>query len=83
MLRGERCPLADGADAIVVMLDPAEDVTERLVSALREQQPGTAILAVPQGEEHSVPDGCVEVGATGSETFARVLSVVGMSPTAA
>ena len=82
VLRGERCPLADGADAIVVMLDPAEDVTERLVDALREQQPGTAILAVPQGEENLVPDGCINVGATGSETFSTVLSLVGMSPTA-
>jgi RimJ/RimL family protein N-acetyltransferase len=78
VLRGERCPLAEGADAIVVMLDPGEATTEQLLAALREQLPGTPVLAVPGG--HRLPDGCVDVGPTVAETFATVLSLVGMSP---
>lgn len=81
VVRGEACPLADGADAIVVMLDPAADETASLVAALRRRRPGIPILAVPPDEgSGELPDGCVAVGATGSETFARVLSLVGMSP---
>ena len=80
VLRGERCPLADGADAIVVLLDPDECTTGRLVAALREQRPGTPILAVPDDRGDRDPESCVDVGATGRETFARVLSLVGTSP---
>ena len=82
VLRGEHCPLADRADAIVVMLDPDEDTTEHLVAALREQQGGTPILAAPPTTGDQLPEGCVEVDGTGSETFATVLALVGMSPCA-
>lgn len=80
VLRGERCPLADGADAIVVMLEPGDPTTDQLIASLREQQPGTPILAVPHAGGTRGPDGCIDVGATGAETFATVLSLVGMSP---
>lgn len=83
VLRGERCPLADRADAIVVMLDPDDDTTEQLLATLRTQQAGTPILAAPPTSGTPLPEGCVEVGATGSETFATVLALVGMSPAAA
>ncbi len=44
VLEGARCPLADGADAIVVLLDPDDDRSEQLVRAHREQSPGTPVL---------------------------------------
>jgi len=82
VLRGERCPLADRADAIVVMLDPDDDTTGQLVASLRDQQAGTPILAASPTTGEQLPEGCVEVDATGSETFATVLALVGMSPVA-
>jgi hypothetical protein len=35
---------------------------------------------VPDDRGDRDPESCVDVGATGRETFARVLSLVGMSP---
>ena len=83
VLRGERCPLADGADAIVVMLDPDEPTTGELIDALRSQRPSAPVLAVRSRRadpEAGGDDQCVELGATGPETFARIVSMVGADP---
>ncbi len=45
VLSGGRCPLADGADVIVVLLDPDDDRTARLIESHRRLLPGTPILA--------------------------------------
>jgi hypothetical protein len=45
MLAGERCDLADGADAVVVMLRPDSDDTARITAAHRER--GSLEVIVP------------------------------------
>lgn len=47
VLTGARCPLADGADAIVVLLDPEDESTEQLVAAHAEQHPATPVFVRP------------------------------------
>lgn len=44
VLSGGRCPLADGADAIVVLLDPGDETTHRLIDAHAAQNPTTPVF---------------------------------------
>jgi hypothetical protein len=82
VLSGGRCPLADEADAIVVLLDPDDERTAQLVRAHREQSPGTPVLV----HHHTpVPDdgdlhGCIEVEPDGAAAVAQVLSLIGTRP---
>ncbi len=55
VLTGGRCPLADGADAIVVLLDQESDDTASVVDAHLTQNPSTPVF-VQRTEE--TPDGC-------------------------
>jgi hypothetical protein len=55
VLTGGRCPLADGADAIVVLLDQEDDDTTRIVDAHLVQNPSTPVF-VRRTEE--TPDRC-------------------------
>jgi hypothetical protein len=55
VLTGGRCPLADGADAIVVLLDQNDDDTGRVVDAHLAQNPSTPVF-VQRTEE--TPEGC-------------------------
>ena len=79
VLEGGRCPLADGADAIIVLLDPDDDETARLIESHRRMSPGVPILvrrARDHGED-AVADGCLEVDSNGRRAVAQVLSIVG------
>ena len=76
VLDGGHCPLADRADAIVVLLDPADADARRLVEAHRRQSPGTPLL-VREGLPGTDDESCVTVGPTGEATVARILSLVG------
>jgi GNAT superfamily N-acetyltransferase len=78
VLEGGRCPLADAADAIVVLLDPEDEQTERLVALHRGHRPGVPIFVTHAlGESGSFPADCVEVSASGDDTVAGVLSMIG------
>ncbi len=44
VLEGGSCPLADDADAIVVLLDPDDERTQQLIDAHRRNHPGTPVL---------------------------------------
>ena len=55
MLTGGRCPLADDAHAIVVLLGPNDDDVARIVDAHVAQNPSTPVF-VHRTEE--TPDGC-------------------------
>jgi RimJ/RimL family protein N-acetyltransferase len=44
VLTGGRCPLADGADAIVVLLDPDDDTTPRVIDAHATMNPETPVF---------------------------------------
>ncbi len=79
VLAGGRCPLADGADAIIVLLDPNDERSEALVRAHREQSPGTPVLVrhhSGEGARDGV-DGCVEVDADGAAAVAQALALIG------
>jgi hypothetical protein len=79
VLEGGRCALADGADAIVVLLDPDDDETVRLIESHRRMSPGTPILArrAHDQAENLVADGCIEVDASGERTVGQLLSLLG------
>jgi hypothetical protein len=85
VLEGGRCPLADGADVIVVLLDPDDERSEALVRAHREQSPGTPVLVRHHrsgegGADAGVDVGCVELEADGPDAVAQVLALVGTRP---
>ncbi len=82
VLDGGRCPLADGADAIVVLLDPTDERSARLVEAHRRQSPGTPVLVRHRSdvgpESNDDPAvGCIDIAADGDDAVAQVLSLVG------
>jgi hypothetical protein len=81
VLEGGSCPLADDADAIVVLLDPDDERSRELVAAHRARSPGTPVLvrhSQARTDEH-VDDGCVEVAPDGAETVAQILALIGRS----
>lgn len=81
VLSGERCPLADDADAIVILLDPDDPRTERLVALHRRQRPGVPIFVSRRfAEAAEIPDGCIVLPTSGSDTVAHVLSMIGSAP---
>lgn len=87
VLDGGRCPLADDADAIVVLLDPADARSEQLVRAHREQSPGTPVLVRHQAGEHGderegsdAVSGCVEVAPDGADAVAQIVALIGRRP---
>jgi hypothetical protein len=81
VLEGGRCPLADDADAIIVLLDPDDPRSAQLVRAHREQSPGTPVLVrhhAGSGDgDGSDVAGCVEVESDGAAALAQVLALLG------
>jgi hypothetical protein len=79
VLDGGRCPLADAADAIVVLLDPDDERSERLIRAHREQSPGTPVLVRHRlnGDGGDPVPGCIEVEPDGPDAVAQVLALIG------
>lgn len=87
VIDGGRCPLADDADAIVVLLDPDDERSEQLVRAHREQSPGTPVLVRHRGGgsgdpgqdggDHPTVPGCVEVESDGAGAVAQILALIG------
>ena len=59
LLRGQRCPLVDAADAVLQGLDPALGIA----AAIRRQRPGMPVVAEQRrsadGGLQPVPDGCI------------------------
>jgi len=82
VLSGGTCDLADDADAIVVLLDPDDEVGHRLVEAHRHNTPGTPVFVRHStGAEHPA-DGsqCHELVGDGAEVVEQILSVIGHAP---
>lgn len=78
VMDGERCPLADDADAIVVLLDPNDDDTEQLIALHRQHRPGVPIFVTHSlSESGSIPEDCIEIAAHGADSVAHVLSTIG------
>ena len=78
VLEGGSCPLAQGADAIVFLLDPDDDQSRRLVEAHRRNSPGTPILVRHAEEQDSDAsmEGCIEVDGHGPTAVAQILSLL-------
>jgi hypothetical protein len=59
LLRGERCSLVAGADAVLHGLDPKLGIA----AAIRRQSPGTPVVVEqerrPDGSLPAVPEGCL------------------------
>lgn len=80
VLEGGRCPLADGADAILMLLDPDDERSQRLVESHRRYAPGRPVLvrAAPgSSADGDVADPCVEVAGDGTAAVAQLLSLIG------
>ncbi len=79
VLEGGSCPLADGADAIVMLLDPDDERSRRLVDAHRRNSPGTPVLVRHTAAEVSggPAEGCVEIDHDGPSAVAQVVSLLG------
>jgi hypothetical protein len=78
VLEGGTCPLAAGADAIVVLLDPADERSQELIEAHRRHHPGTPVLVRHRVDDaDAVPTGCVEVDADGARAVAQIVSLIG------
>jgi hypothetical protein len=86
VLDGGNCPLADDADAIIVLLDPDDERSAALVRAHRERSPGTPVLvrhhrsAGHDDGEPPIPTGCIDVASDGVDAVAQVLALVGGRP---
>ena len=86
VLDGGRCPLADEADAIIVLLDPDDERTAQLVRAHREQSPGIPVLvrhhspSLDGGDDSTHVTGCVDVEPDGADAVAQILALVGSRP---
>jgi hypothetical protein len=75
VLDGGSCPLADEADAIVVLLDPDDERTAELVRAHRERSPGTPVLVRHQSRTDGAgDDSSVRPAASTSSRTARTPS---------
>ena len=82
VLEGGRCPLADDADAIIVLLDPDDDRSAELIRAHRQQSPGTPVLVRHRsldGDDVTAP-GCIGVEPDGGDAVAQVLALIGRRP---
>jgi hypothetical protein len=85
VLDGGWCPLADEADAIIVLLDPDDERSAQLVQAHRDRSPGTPVLvrhhqAAPgEGADVDVATtpGCIDVESDGADAVAQVLALIG------
>ena len=78
VLEGGTCPLADGADAIVVLLDPADERSQQLIEAHRRNSPGTPVLVRHRGAgAQAAPSGCIELEGDGAQAVAQLVSLIG------
>ena len=84
VLEGGSCPLADDADAIVVLLDPDDERTQQLIDAHRRNHPGTPVLVRSKrsgrqvgGPNAPTDEGCVEIDADANHGVSQLLSLIG------
>jgi len=77
VLEGGTCPLADGADAIVVLLDPDDERSRQLVEAHHRRSPDTPIVVRRRSDDEPVPEGCVELDSDAAQAVAQLVALVG------
>ena len=82
VMHGGRCPLADEADAIVVLLDPDDERGASLIQAHRDQSPGIPVLVRHHTPTHDGADvlGCIDAESDGAAVVAQLLSLIGARP---
>jgi hypothetical protein len=83
VLEGGRCPLADTADAIVVLLDPDDERTQQLIDSHRRNHPGTPVLVrskrsgQPVGALEPTDEGCLAIDDDATHGVSQLLSLIG------
>lgn len=77
VLEGGTCPLADGADAIVVLLDPDDERNQQLVEAHHHRSPETPIVVRHRHDAEPAPEGCVELDGDAARAVAQLVALVG------
>jgi hypothetical protein len=84
VLEGGSCPLADAADAIVVLLDPDDERTQQLIDSHRRSHPGTPVLVRSMRSGHQVgapqvplDEGCVEIDVDPTRGVSQLLALIG------
>lgn len=77
VLRGEPCPLAANADAIVVLLDPDDERTQQLIEGHRRLSPGVPLLVRPRTGADDHDDACIVVDSSGAGSVAQILALIG------
>lgn len=75
VLEGGRCPLADGADAILMLLDPDDERSQRLSEAHRRHVPGRPVLV--RRSSKSTGDSCLDIAADGPDAVGQLLALIG------
>jgi len=67
LVRGEPCPFAEQADAVLVELDISLPSTQRIVAALTARHPDTSVVVeVADGDTSLLPEGAVSLAKTAS-----------------
>lgn len=85
LLHGEQCPLAHGADAIVLAFPPEEPSAEAIASGHRQRHPDVALFIEPQfdGRAPVTPEGAVALPAcTPSDEVAALIRHLALAPDA-
>ncbi len=77
VLAGGTCDLAQDADVIVVLLDPDDDVSHRLVEAHRRNSPGTPVFVRHGAVPVDASAGYRELDGDGAAAVEQILSVIG------
>lgn len=77
VLAGGTCDLAQDADVIVVLLDPDDDVSHRLVESHRRNSPGTPVFVRHGAVPTDASVGYRELDGNGAAAVEQILSVIG------
>jgi len=77
-LQGRVCPLADGADVIVIARPPSDARTQSLVTAHARLHPSVPVIV--QGQAGEAGDCSLHAGSTGAQVAAALRQAVGDAP---
>jgi ribosomal protein S18 acetylase RimI-like enzyme len=77
VLEGGTCPLADDAEAILVLLDPDDERSRQLAASHRRRVPDRPVFVRTSAGRD--PQGCVGIAEDSGEAVAQLLGLIGQS----